>query len=298
MRIASIYVFFIVLFLSNQVDAIELTEFDENLYRQVLDYNLLLSDSYYCGKIPTETFLEFLEIYKNRPIAHNTFGMGSHGNFFLWYILKQIDPIFVIESGVFKGQSTWMIEKGAPRAKIMALDPDPDWRIYKSKKAIYNTLDFSHLAIDASLFNGPVVCFFDDRMDAFERVLAAHKKGFKHLIFNENYSACEKDKVSHLTLSQYLELEKYQEKGEILQKLIKHYYIMPQIIGKNSNYPVCESIRTNIPAIWENLEDLDSGLPHLLLLQRKGSRPGWRLDSLPYVGFLPVRCLHNGSFGT
>lgn len=248
------------LFFSTKTYGIDQTIFDEALYAQAVDYNPSLADKFYCWKIPNESFLEFLKLYKNRPLQENKFGMRSHGNFFLWYLLKGIDPALVIESGVLRGQSTWTIEHGAPKAKIIAIDPEPHHRVYKSKKASYTPLDFSLLDINTDRINGPIACFFDDHINAFDRVMQAYKKGFKYLIFDDNYGACSQSEIYHLTLSNCFEMEEFKEKGEMLSKIIKHYYIMPQIIGKTSNHPVCERIATNLPAIWTSLEEVDPSM--------------------------------------
>lgn len=256
MHIVSIFLF-IFTYSWNLVQAIDQTHFDEKLYRQALQYDSSIAENYFCWSIPTEAFLEFAEVYAKRPIPVNTFGMGSQGNFFLWHLIKQMNPVFIIESGVFKGQSTWTIEKAAPKAKILALDPDSDWRTYKSRKAAYSNLDFSQLQINASMFKGPVVCFFDDKANAFERVIQAHEKGFKYLIFNNNCPSSEgEDNAGYLTLQQCFENKANKEKAKILRKIVKHYYIMPQIVGKKSNYPFCDEKCNNLPAIWEKPEDI------------------------------------------
>ena len=68
-------------------------------------------------------------------------------------ISKKIKPKFVIESGVWKGQSTWLIEKTLPKAKILALDVKLNKREYisKSKNVIYSNKDFKFL--DQSKYN-------------------------------------------------------------------------------------------------------------------------------------------------
>lgn len=38
-------------------------------------------------------------------------------------------------------------------------------------------------------------------------------------------------------------------------------------------------------------------LPHLLLLQRAGPRLRWNMDAVPYLGLVPIRDIHDGSFG-
>ena len=63
--------------------------------------------------------------------------------FATYCFLKKIKPAHVIESGVFKGQSTWLIEKTLPKAKILSIDIDLSKLKYKSKKEKYSTIDFS-----------------------------------------------------------------------------------------------------------------------------------------------------------
>ncbi len=163
MRYIAYFLSFISLFVSNKIHGSEEAVFDAALHRQALSYHSELGESYYCWKIPNEAFIEFLDVYRNRPIQTNYYGMRSHGNFFLWYFLKKINPALVIESGVYRGQSTWMIEQAAPDAKIIAIDPDVSSRIYHSSRATYTTTDFSQLQLDENV-KGPIVCFFDDHI--------------------------------------------------------------------------------------------------------------------------------------
>jgi len=226
----------------------------ENLLTQIIEYNPAYLESFYYGKIPDSAFLEFLEIFKNRPIAVNEGGMRSHGNFFLWYVLKNINPSLVVESGVWYGQSTWMIEKAVGHAKILCIDPELDRIAYRSKNAIYTREDFSNLTID-SMEPGPIVAFFDDHINAYERTLQAHAKGIKHLVFDDNYPAFNyPHSGSHLTLSDCFELEGHKEKAVMLRKIIKRYCIMPQIVGKRMSVTGVNIY--NLPAIWERLEDI------------------------------------------
>ena len=86
----------------------------------------------------------FNQIYKERPIIENLHGMRFPHMFATYFILKKIKPDFVIESGIYKGQSTWLIEKTLPNAKILSIDLDLSQRIYISKKATYSDLDFKY----------------------------------------------------------------------------------------------------------------------------------------------------------
>jgi hypothetical protein len=86
----------------------------------------------------------FDKIYENRPIKNNHEGMRFPHMFAMYYMLKKIKPDFVVESGIFKGQSTWLIEKTLPEAKILSIDIDLNQREYisKSKNVIYSSADF------------------------------------------------------------------------------------------------------------------------------------------------------------
>ena len=86
----------------------------------------------------------FKKIYDSRPIKENTGGMLFPHMFAVYFILKKIKPSFIIESGVYKGQSTWLIENTLPESKILSIDIDLSKRQYFSKKAEYSNLDFKH----------------------------------------------------------------------------------------------------------------------------------------------------------
>ena len=64
---------------------------------------------------------KFYSIYTGRPIMTNQGGMQFPHMFAFYFILKKINPDFVIESGIFKGQSSWLIEKTLPNSEILSM---------------------------------------------------------------------------------------------------------------------------------------------------------------------------------
>src|SRR6188768_1405013 len=86
---------------------------------------------------------QFLEILKNKPIGNNAGGMKTPHLFATWYMLRKLNPKNVIESGVWKGQGTWLIEQALPGANIYSIDIRLDLREYKSDKVHYFNQDFS-----------------------------------------------------------------------------------------------------------------------------------------------------------
>jgi len=236
-----------------------------DLYRQAILHDPQIADHFYCHDIESSEFSEFLQLYQKRPIVENAGGVRAQGAFFLWHFIRKVNPILVIESGVLKGQTTWIIEQAAPHAKVIALDPCLGKLQYRSPKAVYLSDDFAALPLDFR-FEQPVVCFFDDHQDAFERVLQAHGKGIKYLIFDDNYPPGWDDSMQpHLTLRGCFEMKQHKEKAEALKKLIKRYYIAPQVVGKTAGGFICEQRACPYffylqagewPSIWQGLEKI------------------------------------------
>ena len=129
---------------------------------------------------------EFNELYKLKPIEDNDGGMKSPHMFSAWFIVKQLKPKYLIESGVWKGLGTWFFEKASPETKIISIDPAPHFRKYTSSKVTYQTEDFlvsdwSHLPKEDTFI------FFDDHQNFLERMKHAYSLGFKKMITEDNY---------------------------------------------------------------------------------------------------------------
>jgi len=134
-----------------------------------------------------DNFKKFLEIYQKRPIKNNYGGMRLAHCFAFYIFLKKIKPPLIVESGVFKGQGTWLIENICPDAEIICIDIYPHKRVYTSKKAKYYSKDFKYL--DWSNIPENSLAFFDDHQNSVDRLIYAKWCGFKHLIFEDNMSA-------------------------------------------------------------------------------------------------------------
>ena len=96
------------------------------------------------------------------------------------------DPPLIVESGVLRGQGTWLIENICPNSEIICIDIYPHKKIYTSKKAKYYSKDFKYL--DWSNIPENSLAFFDDHQNAVDRLIYAKWCGFKHLIFEDNFS--------------------------------------------------------------------------------------------------------------
>jgi hypothetical protein len=112
--------------------------------------------------------------------------MTSTHCFLFWFVLQTLKPTTVIESGVWQGLGTWLIEEACPKADLYCIDLSWKRLKYRSPRATYLDTDFdshdwSHLPSDETLL------FFDDHVDAYARAHAVHRRGLRHVMFEDNY---------------------------------------------------------------------------------------------------------------
>jgi len=162
----------------------------------------------------------------------------------------------VIESGVWKGQGTWLIENTLPDANVFSIDIALNLRQYISKKVKYFDQDFK--LIDWSMIDNKeqTVIFFDDHQNALQRLIDAKKLGFRHFIFEDNYSAQHGDcytlkkafqhagykanygvgfkaKIKELLYSGKVNIKPNSEDSDYLQQLLDVYYEFPPVFKKD-----------------------------------------------------------------
>ncbi len=135
---------------------------------------------------------EFLKLYAQRPIEDTRGGMNSAHMFWTWYTLKKLNPKNIIESGIFKGNGTWLMEQACPNANIFSIDINLAQRIYISEKVTYFSKDFN--MIDWSrLDTKNTLCFFDDHQNAYMRLQQMKWMGFDKAMFEDNYPISQGD---------------------------------------------------------------------------------------------------------
>ncbi|GMQ08583.1 hypothetical protein CsSME_00052247 [Camellia sinensis var. sinensis] len=146
---------------------------------------------------------EFVPIYETRPIKNNMYGMGFDHSFGLWFIARWLKPDLMIESGVFKGHSTWVLRQAMPDKPIVSLSPRHPEK-YLNKGPAYVDGNCTYFAgkdfVDFGSLNwrsvmkkhritdpSRILVFFDDHQNELKRLKQALKAGFRHLVFEDNY---------------------------------------------------------------------------------------------------------------
>ena len=177
---------------------------------------------------------EFAEIYHERPIKNNYGGMDSAHGFYTWWLARKLQPKYIIESGVWYGQSTWLLEQGCPSAQVISLDP-VDNRQYISEKAVYFKHDFKRIVWDRVDKDNTLV-FFDDHYGV-DRVFQAKHIGFTHILYEDNYHDCRgnTNNPSGSSCSPKAVLSRDTVEGKALRAILETYYEFPPIYPNNTN---------------------------------------------------------------
>ncbi len=206
-----------------------------------------MKDVLYIGELFTisdvnEIIDEFMSVYAKRPIIDNHGGMMSTHIFWTWYALRKICPRVVIESGVFKGQGTWIIRKACPEAEIISIDPDLSQREYIDSQSTYFSEDFGLINWDDVLKGTDfkdALCFFDDHQNAYRRIQEMYWMGFKKAIFEDNYPIKRGDCYSikkvlsesgFISSDSNLVIPPNNTHSSYLKKHVKTYYTFPPLV--------------------------------------------------------------------
>lgn len=146
---------------------------------------------------------EFVPIYETRPIKNNMYGMGFDHSFGLWFITQWLKPDLMIESGAFKGHSTWVLRQAMPDTPIVSLSPrhpekylkkgpayvDGNCTYFAGKDFVdFGSMDWARVMKKHGIKDlTRVLIFFDDHQNELKRLKQVLKAGFKHLVFEDNY---------------------------------------------------------------------------------------------------------------
>jgi hypothetical protein len=131
---------------------------------------------------------EFFACYPQRPVADNSGGSGYSDCFWLYTAARLLAPRVIVESGVAKGQTTWLLRQACPDAQLYAVDADLGQRVYQDASVRYHEGDWTELDFEGADLRQSL-CFFDDHVDQARRVREAHARGCRTLLFDDDLPA-------------------------------------------------------------------------------------------------------------
>ena len=127
----------------------------------------------------------FWALIPTAPVRQRRGGSGFNGALQLYVAMRALKPDFVVESGVFRGLTTWVIRQARPQAEIFCHDPDLSGLQYRDVRARYSTADWS-TADWSRLDPARTVAFFDDHVAQGRRVVEAQARGVTRLLFDDD----------------------------------------------------------------------------------------------------------------
>jgi hypothetical protein len=135
-----------------------------------------------------EAVSAFYSLAPNCPVHQSSGGCGFNPALELFVTARLLGPRVIVESGVYRGFTTWVLRQAVPRTKILSFDIDLS-RLQRSEEGVeYVEADISTYDFH-SIPKGNTLCFFDDKVSHALRIEQAYSWGFTNLIFDDNLPA-------------------------------------------------------------------------------------------------------------
>lgn len=197
---------------------------------------------------------EFSNIYISRPIKNNTGGMKSAHMLNAWYVIRNIKPKIIIESGVWKGLGTWLFKNASPDSEIISIDPCPRFREITLESVKYTTDDFLSIDWKNIIDTTNTLVFFDDHQDAIKRLKYCQQHNFKYIMYEDNYPYNRGDVYSiKKILSQKSFIIDKDGKQEWFKNNIDDYrYLINNIKSYQELPPIFKDEKTRWGDLWDS----------------------------------------------
>jgi hypothetical protein len=128
---------------------------------------------------------DFWRTYRSRPFADNQGGSGFHNAFWIWLVARTLAPRLIVESGVWKGHTSWLLGQACPEATVLGFDLDLSAVEHGTARVRFHQHDWSSHDL-GQVDPERALAFFDCHVDHARRIQEAHERGFRHLLFDDN----------------------------------------------------------------------------------------------------------------
>lgn len=141
----------------------------------------------YNKKQLTKYVEEFEIVFMQSPVKEHESGFGYNEGVFFYTILRIINPELVIESGVMKGFTTYLIDAATnDNCKIFSYDINFENKVFSSKKAQYNNFDISNKV--PLVKNKRAVALWDDHTSQLDRLKFSQEHNIEFNFFDDDLS--------------------------------------------------------------------------------------------------------------
>lgn len=132
---------------------------------------------------------DFFSLYPHRPVKDNKGGSKLNDSLWLYVMGRSFAPDLIVESGTFKGHSAWLFRQACPQAEIHLFDIDFSNLVFFDPAATYHECDWSKVAMPTAADGRRSIAFFDDHINQARRLREAYNRGFRLLLFDDNFPA-------------------------------------------------------------------------------------------------------------
>lgn len=138
-----------------------------------------------CSSLDIEKDIkDFIRYVENSPAADHRGSTQAGSLLWLYLISKNLKPSVLVESGVLVGTSLHCFRYACPNAKIHAFDINLKRLLFEDDSINFHEMDWSQVEVEAESEND--FCFFDDHINNALRIVQAHERGFKNLVFDDS----------------------------------------------------------------------------------------------------------------
>lgn len=138
---------------------------------------------------PAPLLAGFMEIYANRPVVENRGGSGLNDSLWLYVLARVLAPRLIVESGTWRGHSSWLFRQARPDAEIRSFDLEvPAGGRHEEPDVAYSLQDWSESGVGPAEA-GESLVFFDDHVSHARRLREASERGFRLVLLDDNFPA-------------------------------------------------------------------------------------------------------------
>ena len=173
-------------YLSYPVEKIVKSQRDSQLQKEIIAF--LKSSNLVYDKLKLKEYIyEFDKVFHQSPVKEHESGFGYNESIFFFTILKIINPEIVLESGVMKGFTTYLIDAATnSNCKIFSYDINFENKIFNSNKAQYIKTDILNEV--PLIKDKKTVALWDDHTSQLDRLKFAQEHKIKYNFFDDDLS--------------------------------------------------------------------------------------------------------------
>lgn len=159
---------------------------DERITEVLVDFGQKIGINFNKSKTLNDIKI-YDRVFKEKPISNLIGGMGYNNGLILFILFSHYQPKVTVESGVWRGFTTYLIDKAIPDDSIIyCFDVDLNKNEFHSKKANYVEKDitlFDELDLGTVDF-----AFFDDHISIYDRLKLCLKHKIKIIVVDDDVS--------------------------------------------------------------------------------------------------------------